>query len=141
MKILVVDDEVASRTKLQTIMETIGECVAVKSGQVAMAAFKEAQEKGAPFDLVTLDIDMPEMDGTETLYNIREIEKEMNVPEQKQAKILMVTSHSGKDTVITSIQAGCNDYLVKPFKKEVITEKLMKLGFKDVGFVRYWGRT
>jgi len=111
-------------------MESLGECEAVESGSAAIAAFKKAWETWMPFDLITLDITMPEMDGTEVLYAIREIEKEKKIPIEKQVKILMATSHSDKDTVITSIQAGCDDYIVKPFDREVIIKKLEKLGFK-----------
>ena len=130
MKTLVVDDELVSRKKMQKIMESLGECKAVETGSAAIAAFRKALESGMPFDLITLDIAMPEMDGTELLYTIREIEKEKKIPREKQIKILMVTSHSDKDTVITSIQAGCDDYIVKPFDREVIIKKLEKIGFR-----------
>ena len=130
MKALVVDDELVSRKKLQKIMESLGEYEAVESGSAAIAAFQKALENGMPFDLITLDVLMPKMDGTEVLYTIREIEKEKKIPGEKQVKILMVTSHSDKDTVITSIQAGCDDYIVKPFDREVIIKKLEKLGFR-----------
>jgi two-component system chemotaxis response regulator CheY len=130
MKALVVDDELVSRKKLQKIMESLGECEAVESGSAAIAAFQKALENGMPFDLITLDVLMPKMDGTEVLYTIREIEKEKKIPKEKQVKILMVTSHSDKDTFITSIQAGCDDYIVKPFDREVIINKLEKIGFK-----------
>jgi len=86
-----------------------------------------------PFDLITLDVSMPEMDGTEVLYIIREIEKTMKIPKENQVKILMVTSHSDKDTVIASVQAGCDDYIVKPFDREVIINKLKKIGLSQFG--------
>ena len=130
MKTLVVDDELVSRKKMQKIMENFGECEAVESGSAAIATFKKALESWMPFDLITLDVLMPKMDGTEVLYTIREIEKEKKIPGEKQVKILMVTSHSDKDTIITSIQAGCDDYIVKPFDREVIIKKLEKLGFR-----------
>ena len=127
MKTLVVDDELVSRKKMQKIMEGLGECEAVESGTAAIAAFKKALESGMSFDLITLDIAMPEMDGTEVLYTIREIEKEKNIPKEKQVKIIMVTSHSDKDTIVTSIQAECDDYIVKPFDRETIIEKIEKI--------------
>ena len=130
MKILIVDDELVSRRKMQKIMESLGECEAVESGSAAIAAFQKALENGMPFDLITLDVLMPKMDGTEVLYTIREIEKEKKIPKEKQVKILMVTSHSDRDSIITSIQAGCDDYIVKPFDREVIINKLEKIGFK-----------
>ena len=128
MKILVVDDELVSRKKMQKIMDSLGECEPVESGSSAISAFKTAWENGRPFDLITLDVSMPEMDGTEVLYEIREIEKEKKVPRDKQVKIMMVTSHSDKETVTTSIQAGCDDYIIKPFERKTVIEKLEKIG-------------
>ena len=49
--------------------------------------------------------------------------------QEKHMKILMVTSHADRDTVITCIQAECNDYILKPFEKEVVMGKMRKLGF------------
>jgi len=124
MKILVVDDELVSRKKMQKIMVNFGECEEFESGSEAITAFKKALENRTPFDLITLDIVMPELDGIEVLFEIREIENLKNIPEEKQVKILMVTSHSDRDNIITSIQAGCNDYIVKPFDREMVIEKL-----------------
>ncbi|MBW2119166.1 MAG: response regulator [Deltaproteobacteria bacterium] len=129
MRILVVDDELVSRKKLKKIMESFGECDAVENGKEAIAAFVKSLENWNLYSLITLDVSMPGMDGTEVLSKLREIEKENYMAEEEQAKILMVTSHSEKDTVMTSIEAGCDDYIVKPFNKEVVTKKLENLGF------------
>ena len=70
---------------------------------------------------------MPEMDGTEVLLEIRELENQKKIPREKQVKILMVTSHSDRDNIITCIQAECDDYIVKPFDREKILEKIEKI--------------
>ena len=127
MKTLVVDDELVSRKKMQKIMVNLGECEEVESGSAAITAFKKALENRTPFDLITLDIAMPEIDGIEVLFEIREIEKEKKIPREKQVKILMVTAHSDRDNIITCIQAGCNDYIVKPFDREMVIEKFEKI--------------
>lgn len=126
MKILVVDDELVSRKKLQKIVGGLGECEAVESGAAAIAAFKEARGSGTPFDLITLDINMPEMDGIQVLYRIREIEKEKTIPRGKGVKIIIVTSHADKNTIVTCMQAGCDDFIVKPFDREMVIGKLEK---------------
>jgi len=130
MKILIVDDETVSRTKLKMILETVGECHEAENGREALAFFKRAWAELIPFDLVCLDVSMPGMDGTEVLLEIREAESQMRVSREKPVKILMITSHADKDTVITSIQAGCDDYLVKPFQPGHVLDKIKKLGFK-----------
>lgn len=128
MKVLIVDDQPVSRKKIQKIMEGFCECEAVNSGQAAVDAYKSALEGSAPYDLITLDISMPDMDGTEVLSTIRGLEDQSNIPEEKRVKILMVTSSSDKDTVIACIRAGCDDYLVKPLNRETISKKLEKYG-------------
>ena len=71
---------------------------------------------------------MPDMDGTEVLYHIRK--KEKNIPKEKRVKVIMVTSHKDKGSIITSVQAGCDDYVTKPFDKETLVAKLDKMGVK-----------
>ncbi len=115
---------------MHTIMESFGECEAVENGPDAIALFNDALENEQPFDLITLDIAMPDMDGTEVLFQIRKIESEQSIPKQKQVKILMVTSHSEIDDYITCLQAGCNDYIVKPFDMETVIKKLEKIELK-----------
>lgn len=127
MKIMVVDDEFVSRLKMQKILSDFGEITPIENGQDAINSFRKAMDEGDLFSLITLDIDMPGVDGLEALFEIREIEKEKEVVQDKQVKILMVTSHSGKDHVITAVQAGCNEYIVKPFNKEVVVKKLFDL--------------
>jgi two-component system chemotaxis response regulator CheY len=69
------------------------------------------------------------MDGVDVLKRIRGMEQDKNVPESKRVKVVMVTARSDKDTIMTSIQAGCNDYVVKPFDKTIVAKKLTQLGF------------
>ena len=128
MKILVVDDETVSRKKLQKIMSSFGECEEVDNGQAALEKFQKAWENSTPFDLITLDVAMPEMEGTEALQKIRKLEREQNLPLEKRVKIFMVTSHSDKDTVIASVKVGCDDYIVKPFNRETVLVKLKECG-------------
>ena len=131
MKILVVDDELVSRKKMKMIMDSLGECKAVECGRDAIAAYQEAWEKWSPFDLITLDIFMPEMNGTEVLSTIRKIELEKNIPADKRVKIFMVTSQSDKDTIITCVHSGCNDFITKPFDRETVFKKLHSCGFRE----------
>jgi two-component system chemotaxis response regulator CheY len=63
MKILIVDDEFVSRTKLKLIMENYGQCEAVEHGKDAIAIFHHAHFINEPFNLIMLDINLPEMNG------------------------------------------------------------------------------
>ena len=128
MKILVVDDEVVSRTKMKLIMNHFGLCIAVDNGLTAINSFKNALGYKKPFDIVTLDISMPDMDGMEVLARLRQMEVGAGVKRENQSIILMVTGDSDHSTVVESIELGCDDYISKPFKKSIIVEKLERLG-------------
>lgn len=130
MNILIVDDDFVSRTKMRTIIQSLGACIDEESAQKALEDFENALDEGRPFDLVTLDIHMPVMDGTEILCRIREAEKKRNIPIENRAKVFMVTSQSDKDSLITCLQAGCDGFVVKPFTREILFKKLEMIGLK-----------
>jgi two-component system chemotaxis response regulator CheY len=128
MKSLVVDDEQINRRKMEKILGSVGQCTGAEKGIYALSAFLNGLDSKDPFDVVTLDISMPEMDGLQVLFEIREMEKEWRIPKEKRARIIMVTSKSDKDTIITALQAGCDDYVVKPFDRGIVMKKLQRLG-------------
>ncbi len=132
MKILIVDDELVSRTKLELILNHFGDCETVDSGKKAITRFHAAHRDKDPFDLIMLDINLPGMDGIDVLSEIRESEKQYEIPGQEQVKILMATSYKDKDRVIACAQSGCNDYIGKPFDMDVISKKLEKLGISKL---------
>lgn len=125
MRVLVVDDELVSRTKLEAILEVLGECHTVDGGKAAVTAVTEALHEGAPFDLITLDIAMPDMSGMEVLHAIRVLEAASGIKPPPRAKILMVTAQSSRDSLIMCVQAGCDDYIIKPFDRETILQRLI----------------
>lgn len=130
MKILIVDDEMVSRTKLKLIMENFGACEVADNGRDAVAMFHKAHQQDDPFDLIMLDIDMPEMDGVQVLSEIIAAEIELDASKTRKAKILMVTSFTDRDRVVSCIQSGCDDYIAKPFDIRTIGKKLSKLGIR-----------
>jgi len=131
MKTLIADDELVSRKKMQKIMEAFGECETVETGTAAVAMFEASLEKGEPFNLITLDIMMPDMDGLRALLTIRDVEKKNWIKKgsgNEPVKIMMVTSHAKKELVMGCAKAGSDSYIVKPFDKEIIKEKLEDMG-------------
>ena len=130
MKILIVDDEIVSLTKLELIMAPFGQCQTTDNGREALSRFHDAHRNADPFGLIMLDINLPEMDGIDVLAQIRQAEKSLNIPVKRSAKILMATSHTDKDRIIASVQSGCNDYIGKPFDPVVIHKKLAHLGLR-----------
>lgn len=133
MKTLVVDDELVSRKKMQAILRNISDCQAVNSGKEAIALFKDAMESESHYDLICLDIDMPDMDGITVLKSIRKIEEEKGISKEKRGKVVMVSSSSDKTSVVECLKAGCDSYVLKPFDKETVYSKLKALGIGKEG--------
>lgn len=129
MRVLVVDDEVVSREKMKKIMSGLAECDEASSGKAALDAVSRALAEGRPYDLILLDISMPEMDGIDALKRIRHMEREHGGDSSSPCKIFMVTGSSDKQVVVSCIKAGCNDYITKPFGPDTVLAKLKENGF------------
>jgi two-component system chemotaxis response regulator CheY len=71
---------------------------------------------------------MPIMDGYQSLKNIREIEEERNIPEDKKVKVIMTTALNEEKNVKKAYELGCTDYLAKPIDMDKLKEILVKLG-------------
>lgn len=127
MNILIVDDDLVSRTKMRTILQSLGTYTDEESSLKALDDFKQALDSGKPYNLVTLDIQMPDMDGTEMLTRLRAMEKSRNIPPSRRARIFMVTAHSHKESLLTCFKAGCDGFIVKPFTRETILTRLEAL--------------
>ena len=79
MGILVVDDDNVSLLKMKAILSHYGEVDLVESGVEGLERIKNAYEQKMPYNFCTMDIEMPGMDGMETVEKIRTLEKEMNI--------------------------------------------------------------
>jgi two-component system chemotaxis response regulator CheY len=132
MRFLIVDDDPKNRKLLEVFLNRFGECKSVEGGKEAIMAFEQAWNEWRPFSLIFLDIMMPEMDGEKVLVNIREIEQNKNVYIHHRVKIVMVTAHSDEELFKRCVQCGCDDYIVKPFDKDTLIRKLLRLGFNDI---------
>jgi two-component system chemotaxis response regulator CheY len=131
LRILIVDDDDVSRQKMEAILDDIGDCSTVTSGQEAITLFKTAIKQEKPFHLIMLDYSMPEWSGVETLAHIRKIESSGKTATGTSAQVVMVTGHSDKENVINCLKAGCNEYIVKPFNRETVIQRLTKLKIID----------
>ena len=128
MKTLIVEDDFISRLVLQKILLPYGQCDIAVNGKEAVAAFSFALKESNPYDLICLDIMMPEMDGNEALKIIRQKEKENNVKPNNESTIVMITAlDTPRDVVESYYQGGCTSYLVKPINKMKINQMLKEL--------------
>jgi len=132
MRSLVVEDDFVSRMILQKILLQFGVCDVVVNGKEAVQAFSMAVAEGNPYDLICLDIMMPEMNGTEALHLIRQKEIEMNLHPKDEVKIVMTTAlDTAKEVIDAYYKGGCTAYLVKPIGKAKIIETIKELGLYD----------
>jgi two-component system chemotaxis response regulator CheY len=128
MKSLVVEDDAIGRALLTDILERHGTIVACDNGGEAVNAFSLAVDSDEPFDLVCLDIMMPEMDGHEVLRRIRDLEKSAGVSAEDGVKVIMITALDDSESVLRSYTGRCAAYCVKPIDVEVFYNHLSELG-------------
>jgi two-component system, chemotaxis family, chemotaxis protein CheY len=128
MKILITDDDLVSSRLIQVILLPYGKCEMAVNGKEAFAAVELSYQENKPYDLICLDIEMPEMDGHETLQLIRNLEEKLGVPLKERIRVIMITSARDAKNVVTA-KARCNSYLVKPISKERLLEEVARLNF------------
>ena len=116
MKVLIAEDDFASRKFMLRFFEKYGECDVTVDGKEAVEAYKMAIECGEPYDLICLDIMMPEMDGHQALKTIRKIEEESGVAEDERVKIV----------VTKAFENGCTAYAGKPINQDKLEAMLKK---------------
>ena len=126
MKVLIAEDDFASRKFMLRFFEKYGECDVTVDGKEAVEAYKMAIECGEPYDLICLDIMMPEMDGHQALRAIRKIEEESGVAEDKIVKIVMTTALSETRHVTKAFENGCTAYAGKPINQDKLEAMLKK---------------
>ena len=123
MRILIVDDDYVSRVKLKALLAEYGDCDAVPSGKLALEMVRHANEELVPYELITVDIDMPGMRGPEVVREILQHERENVI------KVLMITGKvDAIKEVMQSYREGCDWCIKKPVNPENIKEALSKVG-------------
>jgi two-component system, chemotaxis family, chemotaxis protein CheY len=128
VKTLIVEDEITSRVLLRELLKRFGPPHVAMNGKEAVASVSAALLAGEPYDLICLDIMMPEMDGQEALKRIRQLEDGAQIAPEKRAKVIMTTAHADRDNVLEAIQGQCDYFLVKPIDGRALLEELRRLG-------------
>lgn len=128
MRILIAEDDLASRKFISKFLSTYGECDITIDGIEALEAFMLAWDEGKPYDLICLDIMMPNLDGEKTLKMIRDIEKQKGIEDSNRVKIIMTTALNERDRVFNAFETGCEAYASKPINTEKLIEVIKRLG-------------
>ena len=117
MRALIVDDSRFVRGYLRGLLQEKGiECEEAGDGQAGM----DRLHGGLTFDLALLDWNMPVMNGLEMLHQLR-------AEGFSDLKVMMVTTEAENDYIVRALEAGADEYLMKPFDDEALNEKLAML--------------
>ena len=118
MKFLIVDDFSTMRRIVCGLLKEIGynNAEEAEDGAVALNMLRNAK-----FDFVVSDINMPNMNGFELLNEIKKDESLKHLP------VLMVTAEARKEDIVRAAQDGAAGYIVKPFTKATLEEKVQKI--------------
>jgi two-component system chemotaxis response regulator CheY len=119
MRALVIDDSRAMRTILRGILEGLEfDVVEAADGRQAFEILSEDHD----FDLALVDWNLPEMSGLEIVTEVRKDPRLASLP------LLMVTTETEFERVTQALQAGANEYIMKPFDRDMLLDKLVMLG-------------
>jgi len=123
MKILVVDDMATMRKIIKNMLNKIGftNIVEADDGATGLPQVDSAIELGEPIEFIISDWNMPNMSGLDFLKKLRAREDTKKLP------FLMITAEAEQSNVITAVQAGVNNYIVKPFSAQTLKEKIDKI--------------
>ncbi|MGD0096745.1 MAG: response regulator [Terracidiphilus sp.] len=126
-KVLVVDDSRTIRTIIRRILIELG-YEACEAGN-GIEALRVIETEGDAVKLVLADWNMPEMNGLDLLKQLRQD------PALAYLKIMMVTTETEMDHMASALEAGADEYVMKPFTKDILVEKLEYIGFSPMARV------
>lgn len=120
IKILVVDDMLTMRKIIKNTLKELGfeKSEEASDGVRAWEAMEKAHSEGVPYDLVLCDWNMPRLPGIELLKQVRADERFKSLP------FILITAESDQSQVLQAIKLGVSNYLVKPFNKEDLQDRL-----------------
>jgi CheY-like chemotaxis protein len=129
---LVIDDDPVCRQRLQSILKDFFDCTFAVNGRLGLEEYIASREQGNCYDMITLDINMPELNGHETLEAIRKWEEENGIEGLDAVKVIMTTSEDASKHIFSSFRQGCEAYVVKSGMGDKLLDEVAKLGLLKV---------
>ena len=129
---LIVDDDGVCRALMKDILSPFGQCTFAYDGQEAVDSVRLALEDGRPYDLITLDIMMPGMNGHDALRGIRALEAARGIRGSDGVKVIMTTALRDSKHCIQSFREGCESYVTKPVDEGQLLDKMRELGWNAI---------
>ncbi|MGE5474102.1 MAG: response regulator [Ignavibacteriales bacterium] len=128
MKILIVEDDFVSAKLLETILSSYGTCDVAVNGTEAIGMIEKSFAEKGLYDLICLDIMLPEINGHDVLKQLRELEIQNN---DKKVKVIMITALGDSDNIKKSFSEKAEAYLVKPIFRDTLIETIKRLELID----------
>lgn len=131
MRALIVEDNFTSSNILRIILGKYFQCDIAIDGEEGVTAFEKSLEQKDYYDIICLDIAMPNTNGLDAMKKIREIEKNLEDKNYSQVKIIMTTALTDEKSMNEAHAQGASSYVKKPYNKSEIIQELKKLELLD----------
>jgi len=131
LKILIVEDDFTTRHLESAVLGKFGTCDVAVDGREALEAFREALQKGLPYDLVILDLLLPEISGLDVLSGIRSLEDDHGIAGLDRSRIAVVTTVAEHKSIRKSFADQADAYILKPVTRKKIQKELARLRILD----------
>jgi len=131
LNILIADDSSSARTLLGSMLSPYGHCDFAVDGREAVCRFQAALDQGQPYDIIFMDIHMPDMDGIKAAQMIKDIQS--GFEGLSRTRVVMLSQIRDKETMLKSqLQIGAEMYLTKPLEQRTLQETLVNLELLDM---------
>jgi len=128
MKSLIVEDDQISSQVLEKMISRYGSSDVAADGQKALDLFRQALESGRPYDLVFMDIMIPEIDGLQTVLAMRQLETSRALSLSQRVKVIMTSALDDPRTIMKALyESDASSYLVKPIRMQAVEAELRAL--------------
>lgn len=127
MRVLIVEDDFASRKLMENLLADYGDYDSVVDGEEALQAFRLSHEDKRPYDLILLDIMLPKLDGQAVLKELRRIEDSKGLYGSSASKVIMTTALGDAVNIMTAFRGQCEGYLQKPITRAKLEDVMREL--------------
>jgi two-component system, chemotaxis family, chemotaxis protein CheY len=124
IKTLIIDDEIQEYTCIKSML---GVCDIVESGLIGVEYAETALKIKSYYNLILLDVVIPDLDGIEVIRKIRDLEKSYNIKSSSEAKIVVVSSRRDEPTILEAFRNGATGWIDKPVATDLFLIKLKNL--------------
>lgn len=124
LKTLIIDDEIQGYACIKSML---GVCDIVESGLIGVEYAETALKIKSYYNLILLDVVIPDLDGIEVIRKIRDLEKSYNIKSSSEAKIVVVSSRRDEPTILEAFRNGATGWIDKPVATDLFLIKLKNL--------------